>query len=108
MVLVNLVEASKAQDALRVESKRVRLEPVDLRDPDILRTVLGRRRRAGAASGLDVARIVERRDEPFEARVAGDAAGHRLQPQPEARCDGRRTFVSARPSDERPRGAEGP
>ena len=101
VVGVDRVEAAQAEDRLRVESERVGLEPVDRghRDParPLLRAAATARGRLG---GLRRARVVERRGEPLEPRVAREPAGHRPQPQPEARGDGRRAAVAPGAGDQ--------
>ena len=49
---------------------------------------------------------VDDRGEAFKAEVAGDTAGHRLEPEPEARGDGRAAAVAAGSREEHSGGTE--
>ena len=61
---------------------------------------------AGRSTGAKVSGRSSASGEAFEAGVAGEAAGHRLQPQPQARGDGRRAAVAAGAGEQDARGAQ--
>ena len=92
------VEGGKPEHTAGIESERVGLETIDLGDGDP-------RRAFGRAWGRPPGRSPIRgpidRLGPFaQHRRPGHAAGHRLNPQPEARRDSGRARIAARAGDD--------
>ena len=101
---VDRVEALQSEDPAGIESERIGLETVDLGHRNGPRALVGGRRRA--PRGMVRVRSVEIARPFADQWRARDAAGHRLQPQPEARGDGRCPGVAAGTGHEHPASAE--
>ena len=94
---VDGIQRSQPEHLSRVEGVGIGLEAIDLGDRDLARPNRGRRRRRGPGCRPGWAGAVDRRRPFAQMRRAGQPAGHRLQPQPEARGDRRRARVAPRP-----------
>ena len=81
-------------------------EAINRRHGNLARALCRRRARLGSVHGRRRSCIIEGHHQPLEPVIARQAAGHRLQPKPEARCDGRRAAVAAGPGQQHARRAE--
>ena len=100
MVGIDRFKHVKLEHRAGIESERIGLEPVERGDVDHTRAVGERRAWCGAPDRHMLARLVNRCGEPLKPVVAGKTAGHRHQPEPEARGDGRRFIVAPRTGHE--------
>jgi hypothetical protein len=100
MVGVDRVFHSKLQDRARIESERVRFQPVDRGDRNLCGALFGRRRWRRPISWNRRTRIVERPSDPFEHPVARKAGADCVQTQQEARRHRRRAALAFGARDE--------
>jgi hypothetical protein len=95
VVVVDGISHPKVENLLRIESERIRIEPIDCRDGNAVGTLCGRRRRLGPGHRLRWPRIVDRPHQPLQTDVARQATAHRIEPQKEARSNCRRSAVAS-------------
>ena len=106
MLRLDRIQRTKVQYRLRIESERVRLQPIEVGDRNPPGPSLQRRLRRGTPGRPYVVAGIDRLGEPFEPLVARHPASHCLQSQPKARGNGRRTAVVLRTRQQHTRCAE--